>query len=81
MNACRRLTQTFLRHLKAAHGVLKPDGNGTPNWRLLLDVGGLSQSVYGTGLRLVCDLPGACLRYYLGHSLCATAGVTAAYVN
>ena len=28
-------------------------------------------------LRLVCGTPGACLRYYLDHSLRATAGVTA----
>ena len=32
-------------------------------------------------LRLVCDSPRACLRYYLGHTLCVTAGMTAAYVN
>ena len=32
-------------------------------------------------LRLACDTPGACLRYYLGHSLRATAGMPAVYVN
>ena len=32
-------------------------------------------------LRLVCDTPGTCLQYYLWHNLCATVGMTVAYVN
>ena len=32
-------------------------------------------------LRPVCDTPWACLHYYLGHSVCATAGMPAPYVN
>ena len=37
--------------------------------------------VFMAGLRLVCDTPEACLQYYLEHSLRATAGMAAAYVN
>ena len=54
-------------------------------WRKKTGVFSTMSPTYGTvataRLRLVCNTTGALLRYYLGHSLRATAGVTAAYVN
>ena len=71
--------QEIAELLKAGHGVnlnkylsvCLPDGNGAQNWRLFHDIG--ARSIYGTSE--------ACLRYYLGHSLPATAGIPAAHVN
>ena len=57
VNARRRLTQTPLRHLKAAHRINRME--------MAHKTGAFSLTAR---LRLVCDTPGACLWYYLGHS-------------
>ena len=79
VNARQRLTQTFLHHLKAAHGENRMEmGHKTGAFS---STSAAYREVATAHLRLVSDTPGVCLRYYLGHSLSAIAGIHGAYVN
>ena len=67
--------------IKKCQSICLVNGNGTKKTGAFTMMSPASRKVATARLRLACDTPGAFLQYYLGHSLRATAGMTAAYVN